>query len=503
MCNFTDKDVEAVKKWGNEKAQKYWMRSYNKTLYPIPDRRDVIKMKEFMKVKYVQKRFLEQEDAESSSDKDDSSDSDSKKDKKNKHKKSKKKAKKSKKKKSSSSESESDEKSGSDEEKDEDEPPQKVEKGGKLKQPKISNNTLPKTQTQVKKAEPKKQDNSGLLELDFETPASTASITTKQTDNGLGDLGWADFGGSSGDNNGAQDNSWGSFDNPASSQKKTDDLLNSLGDLYKTSSQNQFQQNYYGQYNPYAPQQPTQSNPYAAFGTTSFGAGTQMAAPTQTHAAHASSGFGDDPFSIAIQEQNKQKQIELQKAQAAKLAAQHTATAATGAPGASTGITPNMFMQQMMAMMQTQPQNNQNTAMMFAAMQNMMSQMSMNSGTVAPKVHEPEPIIEPAPKTNTAFTSLFNSAASSSIKGSTPKPHTTTQSSTSSWNAFGSSASAAPSAPLQSDPFGGFPTTQSSSTTNSNSIFDTPFSNSGFGGSSSFPSSSSGGSSSNPFDMFK
>jgi hypothetical protein len=55
MCNFTDKDVENLKQWGNAKAKKHWMASYNKTLYPIPDRRDVPKMKEFMRLKYVQK----------------------------------------------------------------------------------------------------------------------------------------------------------------------------------------------------------------------------------------------------------------------------------------------------------------------------------------------------------------------------------------------------------------------------------------------------------------
>lgn len=55
MCNFTDKDVETLKKWGNAKAKKHWMSSYNKTLYPVPDRRDIPKMKEFMRLKYVQK----------------------------------------------------------------------------------------------------------------------------------------------------------------------------------------------------------------------------------------------------------------------------------------------------------------------------------------------------------------------------------------------------------------------------------------------------------------
>jgi hypothetical protein len=52
MCNFTDKDVEALEKWGNKKAKDYWMSDWNKTLYPVPDKSNSVRMKEFLKLKY-------------------------------------------------------------------------------------------------------------------------------------------------------------------------------------------------------------------------------------------------------------------------------------------------------------------------------------------------------------------------------------------------------------------------------------------------------------------
>ena len=108
MSNFTDKDVAKIQKWGNAEAKKYWMASHNKTLYPIPDRRDMMKMKEFMRMKYTQKRFTE-ENNEDDSDNDEESDesSDHKKKKKKPKKKKAKIKKKSKKKESSDEESSS------------------------------------------------------------------------------------------------------------------------------------------------------------------------------------------------------------------------------------------------------------------------------------------------------------------------------------------------------------------------------------------------------------
>lgn len=52
MTNFTDKDVLVLEKWGNQKAKDYWMSDWNKTLYPIPDKTNAIRMKEFLKLKY-------------------------------------------------------------------------------------------------------------------------------------------------------------------------------------------------------------------------------------------------------------------------------------------------------------------------------------------------------------------------------------------------------------------------------------------------------------------
>lgn len=80
MCNFNDKETAILEKWGNENAYKEWMASYNKKSYPEPDRKDTMKMKEFFKIKYQEKRFCKKE--QSDSDDDSSSDEDDKKKKK-------------------------------------------------------------------------------------------------------------------------------------------------------------------------------------------------------------------------------------------------------------------------------------------------------------------------------------------------------------------------------------------------------------------------------------
>jgi hypothetical protein len=41
-----------IEKWGNKKATEYWMSDWNKTLYPIPEKSNTVRMKEFMKLKY-------------------------------------------------------------------------------------------------------------------------------------------------------------------------------------------------------------------------------------------------------------------------------------------------------------------------------------------------------------------------------------------------------------------------------------------------------------------
>lgn len=62
MCVYKEKDVENLKKWGNAKAKEYWMDSYSKSLYPLPSTKEKDKMKEFLKTKYVEKRFMKQEE---------------------------------------------------------------------------------------------------------------------------------------------------------------------------------------------------------------------------------------------------------------------------------------------------------------------------------------------------------------------------------------------------------------------------------------------------------
>ena len=54
------------------------MQSYNSKLYPEPDKKDAVKMKEFFTLKYKQKRFASKEDSESGESGSDS-DSDKKK----------------------------------------------------------------------------------------------------------------------------------------------------------------------------------------------------------------------------------------------------------------------------------------------------------------------------------------------------------------------------------------------------------------------------------------
>lgn len=68
------------------------MSSYNSKVYPEPDKKDAVKMKEFFTLKYKQKRFAQKEESD-----DDSDGSESESDKKKKKKKEEKKKKKPKK----------------------------------------------------------------------------------------------------------------------------------------------------------------------------------------------------------------------------------------------------------------------------------------------------------------------------------------------------------------------------------------------------------------------
>lgn len=55
MTVFKEKDIENLKQWGNKKAKSFWMSTYSKSLYPIPNQKEKEKMKEFLKAKYVEK----------------------------------------------------------------------------------------------------------------------------------------------------------------------------------------------------------------------------------------------------------------------------------------------------------------------------------------------------------------------------------------------------------------------------------------------------------------
>ena len=70
------------------------MSAYNSKLYPEPDKRDAVKMKEFFNIKYKQRRFAQKDDSDDDSDGSDSEGDKKKKKKKEEKKKEKKKAKK-------------------------------------------------------------------------------------------------------------------------------------------------------------------------------------------------------------------------------------------------------------------------------------------------------------------------------------------------------------------------------------------------------------------------
>lgn len=108
MSIFKEDEVIKLEKMGNEKAKEELMSDWNERLYPLPDKKDLHKMKEFLKMKYEEMRFAKK--MESSDD--DSSDSEAEKKKKSKKKKEEKKKPKKhvakKKKESSSSDDDSD-----------------------------------------------------------------------------------------------------------------------------------------------------------------------------------------------------------------------------------------------------------------------------------------------------------------------------------------------------------------------------------------------------------
>lgn len=68
MCTFSAEEVEFLKKWGNDNAEKIWLRNLKKSGYPVPSSKEAHKLKEYMKAVYEQKRFYAEESAESSSE---------------------------------------------------------------------------------------------------------------------------------------------------------------------------------------------------------------------------------------------------------------------------------------------------------------------------------------------------------------------------------------------------------------------------------------------------
>ena len=261
MSNFNEKDLEKIKKWGNAAAKKHWMAGHNKTLYPIPERRDLTKMKEFMRMKYIQKRFLEEEDDSDESD-EISSEEDRKK-KSKKHKKRVKKTKKRKKKKVTSSDDESDDDSQEDNSEEEETKHQKHFKpvkeelktgnklGGKFTKPKVHAKST-KTTTVVKKED----DVLDILEM-----GSDSAPPIEVEKNGDG---WANFeSGTPKEKASSEDQNdlWGAFDTPTQKEKKTTNLLSNLGDLYGQAAQTQQQQ----------------MNPFGSFGQPNMGQPLQLA----------------------------------------------------------------------------------------------------------------------------------------------------------------------------------------------------------------------------------
>lgn len=501
MSNFNEKDVEKVRAWGNEKAKKYWLGGYNKTLFPLPDRKDLMKMKEFMKMKYVQKRFLNEDKDESSDSDDESSEEDKKKHKKKKKAKKSKKTKKEKKPSSDDSESEDE----SEEEKTETKPTKNAKvtnakvsgqiTKGKLGKPQVNVHSTAKATGKVTQSVPKKEQKPELddiLGLDFGSePSKTGSGSNNE--NGSG---WATF--ESGNDavppqatKPEADELWGVFDNKAIVEKKTHSLLESLGDLYGKAAQQQQQFNQFPQYN---------QNNIPSAGANNYG--YQM--PTTHNSAPQVNNNTDtsDPFASVFQEQHKQQY-------AGNQPQNYTNSAPTAA--ANAGVTPNMFFQQMMSMMQNSSGNQQQNAMMMATMQTMMQQMALNNPQntqTEPPVPEPESFIAKPDPSNGAFKSLFNNAAQSTTSGSSGVRHSDLgHQSNNAFGAFGSQASGTEaqrtSEPV--NPFGNFqstpaPPVQTTNTSSpSNNLNTAQFQNSGW--SSSAPTQNNA--SSNPFDMFK
>ncbi|OMJ78685.1 hypothetical protein SteCoe_21450 [Stentor coeruleus] len=62
-CNFNETEVNKLKNMGNEKAAFSWMGRHDPRVFPIPDLKDANKLKDFLRLKYLDKRFYENREA--------------------------------------------------------------------------------------------------------------------------------------------------------------------------------------------------------------------------------------------------------------------------------------------------------------------------------------------------------------------------------------------------------------------------------------------------------
>jgi len=62
MCVFKDDEVAFLTKWGNENARNVWMKKLKKSMEPPP--KDNVKLKDFMRAVFEQKKYYENEEEE-------------------------------------------------------------------------------------------------------------------------------------------------------------------------------------------------------------------------------------------------------------------------------------------------------------------------------------------------------------------------------------------------------------------------------------------------------
>lgn len=57
MAKFENAEIEALKVGGNEVAKRIWMARWTPSDFPIPDDSDPAKLREFLRLKYKEKRW--------------------------------------------------------------------------------------------------------------------------------------------------------------------------------------------------------------------------------------------------------------------------------------------------------------------------------------------------------------------------------------------------------------------------------------------------------------